>query len=401
MRDTWQRIETRSAGNLADTARHNMRVELIGTLVYGLFHVGVLFIPVILRRLGATPEILALYQSQNYISNILAGPIIFLLRPRRALLFMIGCWLLSRSLFIGMTFVSTVNTFLLITIGYSLLEYFPSPIYARVVQAIYPVAHRGKIMATVRLGMALMLVLFTPVAGWVLDRWGYQLLLPLTAIAGVCAALVFTRWRVDERQLTLTRAQSLGSVWRILRQDHRYTLYLLGVVCVGMGGLVGNSLYPLVQVDQLGLTYTDLGWLNLSQSICWLLSFFYWGRAIDKRGGIRALQVCAVFNGIVPFCYIWATNGWWLAPSFMSLGIVSAGIDLAFINSAIALAGPTRVTEYATLQTMVIGVRGLAGLWSGVVLHHLGLPLPAIFAIGVGLNVLAFVILRKVLSAES
>jgi hypothetical protein len=234
-----------------------------------------------------------------------------------------------------------------------------------------------------------------------LDNWGYQVLFPVSAIAGIGAALIFTRWRVDEQQIVLSATQSLGSLLRIPWHDHRYALYLLGVVCIGMGGLVGNSFYPMVQVDQLGLSYTDIGWLSLAQSLCWLVSFFYWGRAIDQRGGIRALQICAVFNGAVPFWYIWATSGWLLLPAFMSLGIVSAGIDLAFINSAIALAGPTRVTEYAALQIMVIGARGLAGLWSGVALHNLGLPLPLIFALGVLFNVVAFIILQHVLRITS
>lgn len=398
-RETWRRVETQVVGRLETDTRHNMRVELIGTLVYGLFHVALLFVPVILRRLGATPEILALYGSQNYIANILSGPVIFLLRPRRALLFLVACWLLSRSLFFGMAFASSVNMFLLITIGYALLEYVPSPIYARIVQTLYPVAHRGKVMATVRLGMALLLVCITPLAGWALDAYGYTMLFPLSSLAGIGAALIFMRWRVDESQLAIQRAQSLGSVWRIVEQDRRYALYLLGVVCIGLGGLVGNSLYPLVQVDQLGLSYTDLGWLSLAQSICWLLSFFYWGRAVDRHGGIRSLQLCALCNAIQPFCYIGAVNGWMLLPAFMSLGIVSAGIDIAFVNSAIALAAPTRVTEYAALQIMVIGIRGLAGLWLGVALHNVGLPLPMIFALGALLNVIAFVILRQVLKS--
>ncbi len=393
---TWARIETRLAGHLTHDVRRNMHIELRYALIFGFFQAVLQFVPVILRRLGATPEILAVYGSQSYLALILTGPTLVLMHRRPALKIMVICWLLSRSLFVPLSLANDVSAFLFITVGFSMLEYIPGPVYARIIQKVYPAKHRGQVMSIVRVGLASSMVVATPIAGRILDQYGYQVLFPLAAVAGVSAALIFSRMHVDQRSLLPERTHSLAFVWQIPRQDHRFAVYLLGMTAFGLGALVGTPFYPLVQVDRLQLSYSEIGWLALVQSFLWMASYYSWGRRVDRQGGIRVLEICAMLNALVPLIYIFAQNFWMLLPAFIALGLTNAGTDIGFINTAIQLADPDRVPEYAATHSMVMGIRGIVGLFLGVVLHNLGMSLAMIFALGVTFNLVAVVLWRWV-----
>ena len=95
-------------------------------------------------------------------------------------------------------------------------------------------------------------------------------------------------------------------------------------------------------------------------------------------------------GALVPFTYIWAQNGWMLLPAFSAQGIISAGIDLGLLNTALQLAEPDKVVEYAAVQATIVGIRGIIGPFIGVGLVHLGVPAAYVFALGTLLTVLAF-----------
>jgi MFS family permease len=150
----------------------------------------------------------------------------------------------------------------------------------------------------------------------------------------------------------------------------------------GFGSLVGVAFYPIVQVDRLQLSYTELGLLSTVQSLTWLLGFVYWGRVVDRRGGIWVMQVNFAIGTLVPFCYIFATDGWMLLPAFIAQGIISAGLDLGFVNTCIQLSEPDKVVEYAAIQSTVAGIRGMIGPFVGVLLVNMGVGEAWVFALG-------------------
>ena len=57
-----------------------------------------------------------------------------------------------------------------------------------------------------------------------------------------------------------------------------------------LGFLMGLPLFAVVQVDRLQLSYSEIGYLGLAQSICWLLGNLYWGRLLDRRGGLWLMR---------------------------------------------------------------------------------------------------------------
>jgi MFS family permease len=384
-------------GPLPPTVRHNTSVELVTGLAYGAFYAAVLaFMPVVLRRSGASAEMLAVYTSQQFVGFVAAAFSIVLMRRRRTMSVIVACWLVGRAVFLLFAFIVQPVWMIALSGIFWLLEAFPSPGYTRIQQKIYPDALRGKLMAYVRAGRVAAILVVTPLAGWALDHLGYPVLFPLGAVVGIAAALIFTRIRLDEGPLPPRETKALTDLWGILRADRRFSYYLLSFVFYGAGTLMAWTLYPLVQVDRLGLTYSQLGLLGLIQSIFWLAGYLFWGRLVDRRGGLFVLRATCGVAIFTPLIYVFATEAWMLAPAFAVMGIISAGWDMGLINSAIQLADPERVTEYAAIQTSVVGIRGIVAPLIGVWLLRLGMVDNGVFLLSAGLMVIAWFMLGRI-----
>ncbi|PKO22215.1 MAG: MFS transporter [Chloroflexi bacterium HGW-Chloroflexi-1] len=374
---------------MASDVRYNMRVELIAAIAYGAFATILAFIPLVLRRSGASAELLALYVASTYLGTVLAGPGLFLSRQGRPLRMAVICWSLARAALLGAAFVTGDVGLLILAAIVWLGEGLPTPIYSGIVQQIYPVEDRGKVMAVIRVGMSVSLLILAPVAGWMLDWTGYRVLFPLAGLIGILAAVTLLRLRFDEGAVRLRQTPTIRHFGSILTHDRRFTLYLAAIVLFGLSGLMPGALIPLVQVDRLHISYTELGWLNLALSLARLLSYFYWGRRIDRWGAVRCLQAAFVINIVAVLPYIWVTRGWMLLPTFVATGFVYSAVDLGFINAAIELARARRIQEYSALQATIIGVRGIIAPFIGVGLLRLGVTGSAIFAVAGGLTLLA------------
>ena len=94
-------IETALAGSLPPPVRRVMRIELSMSLAYGVFYASIIpFTPVVMRRLGASVDMLALYSSLVYIGSVFTSFSVVLMRRRRTINLIVFCWLLGRSLFL-------------------------------------------------------------------------------------------------------------------------------------------------------------------------------------------------------------------------------------------------------------------------------------------------------------
>lgn len=132
-------------------------------------------------------------------------------------------------------------------------------------------------MSAVRIGVAIVVLVATPIAGWALDQVGHQPLFALAAIFGVASSLVFSRVRPVDGATEPASQPALRALLPIVRRDRRFALYLIVLTVYGFGAVMALPLYPIVQVSRLQLSYTTIGYLNLVQSIFWLAGFFVWG----------------------------------------------------------------------------------------------------------------------------
>jgi predicted MFS family arabinose efflux permease len=382
-------------GPLALNTRHNVNVELLSSIVYGPFYAALLFIPIVLRRLGATPDLIALYQSQTYLGLFLAAFSVMVIPRRHVLLFLAVVWSLGRGIFLLTGLATDAAGLLALAAVFWFFDGFPGAAYTDVVRRTYPSDVRGRALSVVRLGMVLAMLAFTPIVGWVLDTAGYQVVFPLASAFGIVSAWLFTRLKPSAYVGATADVRSVGNVWRVLRSDRRFGAYLVAIVFFGLGGLVGIAFYPAVIVDRLHLSYAEVSWLGFAQTLAWVLGLVVWGRLVDRLGGPWTMRVCFGLSVVIPLAYMLAGTGWMLLPAYIVQGLTSGGIDLAFTHSSIELADPQQVYEYAALQRSIIGVRGLIGPFLGVWLFNLGVPIAVVFGLGAVFFVLATLMVSR------
>lgn len=391
------RIETQLAGNIEQDVRRNMRIEIASAVLYGLFYSALLFLPAVLTRMGAPPAMISLYLSLSYLGHI-TGPLsLVFVRRIQPLNFAVAAWALGRAIFLLSGFASHSLTLVALGTAMWLLEFIPNPIYARIVQTIYPIRNRGKILSLVRFGMAFTLLIFTPAAGWALDHLTYHVVFPIAALFGIASALVFRAIRMKHEPTPATTAprQSTAHALRTVLRNKPFMLLQLGIVMFGLAGLSVNPLYPGVQINRLGLSYTDIGLLGLAQSISWLGGYVLFGRIIDQRGALFCTAIAFVLQAVAPFTYAFATAGWMLVPAFIGLGLVSAGADLGLTSSMLELAEEGKTQEYAATQSLVIGSRGILAPFIGVGLLAMGMSQSLVFVLAGGVALAgAFIVSR-------
>lgn len=391
------RLERTFTEPLTPEVRRNMVVELLASVAYGIFYAAAIqYIPVVLRRLGASSELLALYTAQTYLGSILTSLSIVLMRRRRPKSFVVFCWALARSLFVLFALVTQVYWLLAVTALFWLLESFPSPGYTRIIQVIYPERLRGQVISVVRLGMVTAILLATPLAGWALDHFGYRVLFPLAGLMGLSATWLFSKLHVDEGPLPPRQTRAVSSLWQLVRHNRPFAIHLLSFAVYGLGGLLGYPLYAIVQVDRLQLSYTEIGFLGVAQSAAWLVGFLIWGRVVDRKGGLPVLRINQLISVIVPLAYLWATDGWMLLPAFIVQGLINAGVDVGLISTCLQLAERDKVVEYAAVQATVVGLRGIITPFLGAALLRLGVADSQIFALGAALIFLSWLLLLRV-----
>lgn len=398
----WQtRAELLLVGSMAPDVRRNMYIDMRAASVHSLIATVINFLPIILRRAGASTEQVAYYHAVTALGLLTTGISVGLMRRWGMRRVALVAWLVGRGAFVFTALATNATGLLVVFTVFWLLESWPSPAYIQAMQTVFPAHQRGKIMAAVRMALVGISLALTPVAGWILDHFGYRALLPLAALSGVGSALIFYPvLRQIPDTLTSTSRPALSS-GQILRADHRMPFYLIGVLLFGLGALISAPLYPVIQVDQLNLSYTLAGLLGLVQSVFWFLGYLFGGRILDRLGGIRTLQIVFVINAFVMLPYIWATQGWMLLPSFIAAGLVTAGADLAALYTIIDLAGPERVPAYTALSSIVTGFRGLLGPFIGSLLVQIGWPFGAVFALSAGLTLAGALLLLLVARAKA
>lgn len=318
------------------------------------------------RRLGASTFLISLLTASQFAGNISAFLAAHYWQDKPKLPFMVSAWTISRALFLFVAFVSTPLPFVLLVVAYWIVASLPVPGYAEVMRAIYPDAIRGRAMAYVRVGMTACVTVMTPLAGQLLDLVGYQYVFPIAALFGIASGLAFGRIRFQE--VVTTTRRPMAALWRLLWEDRRYLAFTVAFFVYGFGCLMIVPLLPIFLVDELHLSYGEVGILGMVNSVCWMLGYVLWGRTVDRRGAFWTLRVNFVLTVAVPLGFFFAWDVRLVALAYVFNGLTTAGIDLGWMTGVIAIARKDRVGDYTALHAFFVGLRGLTAPFLGATL---------------------------------
>jgi MFS family permease len=388
-------------GPMSAELRRNVWIETIASIFFGIFWATTIgFFPVILRKMGASSDALSVYVVFQSLGLIFTPISAALFQRFRIIKTSSIIWYIGRSMMLLVPFVGgSVPLFMVLVGVFWVCELMPAPGYVRLLERLYPDNLRGRIMGFVRIGMTSAILLMTPTAGWLFDTFDYQIVLPCIAVAGLTANFIFSKLRGNDAPAPVDpthHAPTFREVMTELGRNRAFLMFILMNTIFGCGTLIGAPLYADVQVARLHLTYTEVGYLGTLQSVTWLLGNFVWGGLIDKRGPRVLLLLSILCAATLPFSFMLATSFWWLVPAYICQGLLLGGFDIAFTNTAIALADRSKLETYFAALHVVGGVRGIAIPLITPLLVAAHVDYTVIFAIGGALVLVSALLVYRI-----
>src|SRR5207247_1521636 len=323
--------------------RANAQVDFLAAILYGAFGGLTLpFIPVMGRRLGATPLQVSLLVAAPAIVFLLSFWIVNAVRPVHPVRLVMWPALLGRLLFLFMPLIKTPAPYVALIVLYHGVSSINTLGYAQVMRAVYPDDVRGRIMALVKVGMAAFWVLGSLAGGQLTQMVPFQ--------------WVFAGVRTPD---TIEAPEHIipAVTWRILRTDTAFRPFLLAFFVYGFGGWLISPAVPILLVDDLRATNFQVGLLGAVTSALWMLSFYSWGKMIDQRTATNTTKVVFAIGTLTPVVYFFSPNAWVVQLAGISDGLTSAGIDLGSLAAVLHYAPPGQVLHYVTLFNTLVGLR--------------------------------------------
>jgi MFS family permease len=379
------------------------------TAIFAGAYVGVLgpFLGLVaVKTLHVPVFLLSLMMAAPFVGNMLTPLWVHRMHGRPKLPFVVFPGLAARGLYLLMSVVQSAREYVLVVFLAQALEASSAPAYSAIMERIYPVERRGRLMGSVRVLRTLVGLVCAAAAGHALDRWGYHPLFVAAAVCGICSSLTFGIIDVPTEADRIERSQeqaSPGAAWQIFLTDHAYRRFAISIFFYGLGNLLLGPIYPIFAAHDLGLSYAQQGLLSFVGMGAAAMAFATWGHYIDRLGPLRCVYACIAVVALKPWIYYEARSYLWLIPTAILDGVSNAGIEVGYVNSILLFSPPARVPAYQSLHALLLGIRGviapfLAGALVTLLHFYHGGVRPA-FLVSAGLILFGWWLGRSVLAA--
>ena len=349
-------------GNWAPArVRRNFRIDTFSAICGGVYvAVLVAFMPIVVRRMGGTTTDVAIVVAAPFVGHLLSPLTSYLLTGLPIVRVVAGAVTLARATFLaGVLFAATPLMLAVTTVAFFVISVANIGAYTALMQGIYPDSERAQAMGRVRIGAAVAGIAGAAIAGTFIDIAPAQWVFAVAALVGLPGAIAFFWVRYDGSARGIER-RSIPDIARGVWADHKYRRLLLSFTVFGIGNLMNVAVYPIMLVDNFKASNSFIGAMTAVSSATMIVAYLIWGRMIDRGSSIRLTLVNTVVTLLVPIGYIAASDVWLLIPVSIVAGIVNAGGEITFFTNIVQIAPRERISEYATAQSLLMGLRGTA-----------------------------------------
>lgn len=334
---------------------HPFRLDVVAHAGLGLAAgVSSAFFAVIAVRLGASPWLLALITGAPYLTNLLAPAWAAQAHQMGTRWLVVGSLIATAVVLLFMGMAQSALSFALLVVLYYLFYGVSDPLYVAMAEIVYPErtgASLGRVEAVFNTAHALA----SGVAGWLMDLWGMRLVSAIAALSTSVAAAAY----VPFPDMPRTDSSAEASPWHFVRQDGVLRQMLLVFMVAGTGMVMMLPAFPIVEVEQLGLSNSQIGLLLAVNGLALIFASGVWGHLGEKPERSTILLQGGMV-GIFGMALLYAFGGSFtalLVANFLC-GIGGAAISIGWRLFAIRLAAYETV-DLAGLHLFTCGLRGL------------------------------------------
>jgi predicted MFS family arabinose efflux permease len=356
--------------------RQALRIDISATLLFTVFAgLTTPFIGLILRReLGATPLQLAVMSSAGGGCLLLSLLWARACHGRPPLPYLVWPAFAARGMFLLVPFVSSAWSFVGIVVAREFFGAAAAPAQAAVVERVYPRAQRGRALGLIRMAGAVLGIGLALAAGQLFEHVGYRWIFVGAALLGMAASLRLRQLSVPALESAGEEPGGLAGAWQMVNSDRAFRRLLIASFLFGFGCWIQTPAHPLLLVDVLQVSASQVGVLAAVAAVATLAGSVYWGWLIDRKSSLEALRVMYLFGATTPLIYYLAWSPWVLAASAVTDSLAAVGLELVWMMAVIDVAGPQRTAQYVAISATLAGVRGIAGpLVGGLVIHSFGI----------------------------
>jgi MFS family permease len=380
--------------------RRNFSFEAVGAVGTGLFNALVVnFLPVIARREGADPLLLAVLSSAPYAANSL-GVFTGFWMPgeHRRVAYVAVLLIVGRVLFLGSLWTTGPIALVAMAFGMYLTLAIASPLQIDIWRGTYPQRLMGRILGYLRVLQTGASAVAAPFGGLLIERFGDGPMLGLGASLGIVTAVVYSRVRSlpVNSSLRFSPAASL----HVLIEQPTYRRLVAAWVVWGFGSMMATPLYALVLVDRFQASYADVGLLQLAGALSGLLAYFALGHYLDRKGGFGVTPLGMLVTGVVPLAYLISPGLSFLALPYILLGVGNSAVDLGWQLAIVARVSDEHRLRYIAAHTSITGIRGFIAPFAGALVLSLGYGLGPVLIISGVLGVVGAVMMARALGVD-
>ncbi len=386
--------------SLDKSTQYNFKIDATASIFFALY-AGVLypFFPATAVRLGIDGVLLALLTASPFMGHIFAVYWGHNSENKSKRKFVFYSGFVSRMLLIALGLITNSTIFAIMLILHFAIAAAGWPAFTALMQNIYPAKERGRLMGLIQFIIGICRVGVTYGAGLMIDYYGHGRLFIVAGISGMIASYIIRKVKdpveVTDKSLK-KRKFSIKETVSILKTDKLFRLTILGFFIFDLGNMLLVPIYPLYQVNKMGLNNFQIGQLSVFWMIGWFISAPFWGSLNDRKNPLIVIKSAIILFVISPVIYFMDPSFYILPIASITAGAAGSALEVGWLNQIIKL-GNGKSSVYSGIYLTGLGLRGMIGpLIGGLLINYISFN--SIFFIAVLLMIVGlipFIILKN------
>jgi hypothetical protein len=342
---------------------------------------------VLARRLGASPEWIALLTMAPFAGFLLAAPVSRLLYLCRWGALLGSVRLVIRLPLLAFALVADPAAFVLVLAGSHLADGGAKTLFDSLVKSHIHESVRPDLLKWLRIAMIGVSVPFAWGTGRLLDAYrdSYRIVFPAAGLAA--AVLVIPLFRIPrravERRIQEQRCGILEEL-RVLRADPRFLAYMLTFFVGTLAEKIQMPLAPIYFADVLNLRYEEVGMATgLAGPVLGVAGYVFWGAKLRRVSPLAVVTVCMFLKSAKPILWACASYGNdpvpWIVAGEAAFRFVISGMEMASILMVLEMSQSRSVPLYVGIHYLFMGVRGMIGPPIGLALYRGGMDIANVY----------------------